>query len=65
MELKEYQTGALDAFARWLDALEEARLRAETGIAALQDAGVDVPPDLRDYPRGRRGNGLARSRQRG
>ena len=51
MELKEYQTAALDAFARWLDALEEARLRSEAGIAALQDAGVDVPPDLRDYPR--------------
>ncbi len=51
MELKEYQTSALDAFARWLDALEEARLRSEAGITALQDAGVDVPPDLRDYPR--------------
>ena len=51
MELKEYQAGALDAFARWLDALEEARLRSEAGIAALQDAGVDIPPDLRDYPR--------------
>ena len=51
MELKEYQANALDAFARWLDALEEARLRSEAGIAALQDAGVDVPPDLRDYPR--------------
>ena len=51
MELKEYQTGALDAFARWLDALEAARLRSEAGIAALQDAGVDVPLDLRDYPR--------------
>ncbi len=51
MDLKEYQASALDAFTRWLDALEEARLRSETGIAALQDAGVDVPPDLRDYPR--------------
>ena len=51
MELKEYQANALDSFARWLDALEEARLRSETGVAALQDAGVDVPPDLRDYPR--------------
>ena len=51
MELKEYQANALNGFARWLDALEEARLRSETGIAALQDAGVDVPLDLCDYPR--------------
>ena len=51
MELKEYQTHTLNAFARWLDELENARLRSETGIAALQDAGVDIPPDLRDYPR--------------
>ena len=51
MDLKDYQKAALDAFIRWLAALEEARLRSETGIAALQDAGVDVPPDLRDYPR--------------
>lgn len=51
MEMKEYQAATLDAFARWLDVLEEARLRSEAGIIALQDAGVDVPPDLRDYPR--------------
>ncbi len=51
MELKDYQTRTLNAFARWLDELENARLRSETGIAALQDAGVDIPPDLRDYPR--------------
>ena len=51
MELKEYQTRALDAFARWRDALEEARLRSEAGIAALNEASVEVPADLRDYPR--------------
>ena len=35
MELKEYQANTLDVFARWLDALEEARLSSEAGIGAL------------------------------
>ena len=51
MELKEYQVKALDAFVRWLDALEAARVRSETGIVALQQAGVDIPAELRNYPR--------------
>ena len=51
MELKEYQTRTLKTFTHWLAELENARLRSETGIAALQDAGVDIPPELRDYPR--------------
>ena len=51
MELKEYQASTLDAFARWLDALEEARLSSEAGVAALQTARVDIPPDLPNYPK--------------
>ena len=51
MELKEYQANALDAFARWLAALEEARLNTETDIAKLKEVGVRIPPELRDYPR--------------
>ena len=51
MELKEYQRKALEAFVRWLNALETARARSETGIAALQQAGVDIPAELRNYPR--------------
>ena len=51
MELKEYQRKALDAFGRWLNALETAQTRSETGIAALQQAGVGVPAELRNYPR--------------
>ena len=51
MELKEYQVKALDAFVRWLNALEAARVRSETGIVALQQAGVDIPAELRNYPR--------------
>ena len=51
MELKEYQASSLDTFARWLNTLEEARLSSVQGIAALQDAGVEIPSGLRDYPR--------------
>ena len=51
MELKEYQAAALDAFSRWRDALDAARLQSETAIAALQDAGVDIPDEVRDYPK--------------
>ena len=51
MELKEYQANTLDAFARWLDALEEARLSSEAGATALQTARVDIPPDLTNYPK--------------
>ena len=35
MELKEYQRGALDALARWLEALEEATRDSETLIEAF------------------------------
>ena len=50
MELKDYQDKALESFARWLRALETARARNETGIAALQQAGVGIPAELRNYP---------------
>ena len=51
MELKEYQGAALDAFGGWLNALEKARADSEAGSAALQAAGVDIPEDLRNYPK--------------
>ena len=51
MELKEYQVKTLDAFTSWLGLLEEARLSSKAGIAALQSAGVDIPPDMSDYPK--------------
>ena len=41
MELKEYQASALDAFARWREAVERARLDSEAAVAALQ--GVRLP----------------------
>ena len=50
MELKEYQSDALNAFTRWRAALNDARAKSEISIAALQDAGVPVPAQVRDYP---------------
>ncbi len=51
LELKEYQTQALDAFSRWLEALREARAEADRAVEALQGAGVTVRPEVRDFPR--------------
>ena len=51
MELKDYQVAALDSFVRWRDALAEARIKSETAIAALKGAGVEVPDDIRNYPK--------------
>ena len=51
MELKEYQWRALDAFTRWREALEQARQGSITGVEALEQAGVDVPTDVRNYPK--------------
>ena len=53
MELKEYQRGALDALARWLETLENAQRDSETMVEALQRTPIDVPiPDeLRNYPK--------------
>ena len=51
MELKEYQTRALEAFSRWLAALDDARRESATAAEALQKAGVDLPPDVGNYPK--------------
>ena len=51
MELKIYQQNALDAFTRWLEALEETQHTSKTAIAALKQAGVDsIPDELQNYP---------------
>ena len=51
MELKEYQVKALEAFSRWLDALESTRMKSETAADALRAVGADVPGDVRNYPK--------------
>ena len=51
MELKMYQLGALDAFSRWLEALNEAQNKSETAIEALKQAGVDIPNEICNYPK--------------
>ena len=51
MELKEYQVATLEAFSRWLDALECARTKSEKAADALRGVGADVPDDVRNYPK--------------
>ena len=53
MELKDYQSGALDAFAAWLETLTAARLQSEATLEALKEAGpaITIPDELYNYPR--------------
>lgn len=51
MELKEYQSAALDAFARWRDTLEEAQTKSEMAVDALKGVGADIPADVLNYPK--------------
>ena len=53
MELKEYQRGALDALARWLEALEKAQRDSETLIEAFQQTptNISIPDEIRNYPK--------------
>ncbi len=50
MQLKAYQQNALDQLDRWLEALKEARLKCEKATKALEESGVDVPEELKNYP---------------
>ena len=50
MQLKIYQQNALDQLDRWLDALKEARLKCEKVTQALEESGVDVPEEVKNYP---------------
>ena len=53
LELKEYQRGALDTLARWLEALEDTQRELETMIEMFRQAPTDIPiPDeLGNYPK--------------
>lgn len=52
MELKEYQTRALNDFTRWLNVLNDAQLQVDTAIVALKNTGADVSilDAVRNYP---------------
>ena len=51
MELKEYQAAALQAFGRWREALEKAQAEADKKEAMLQNAGMRVSEEDRNYPK--------------
>ena len=53
MELKDYQTNALDAFAAWLDALTTARLQSDAAVNALKQAGpaITISEELYNFPK--------------
>ena len=51
MHLKTYQQNALEQLDRWLGALKEARLKCEKASKALEDSGIDIPEELKNYPR--------------
>ena len=53
LELKEYQRGALDALARWLEALEAAQRDSEMLIEAFQQTptNIPIPDEIRNYPK--------------
>ncbi len=51
MQLKDYQTRVLDAFTRWQNELTAAQARSEVAVAALEQVGADIPPDIRNYPK--------------
>ena len=51
MELKSYQVAALDTFVSWRDALVQEAAKSETAIAALEGVSVQVPEDIRNYPK--------------
>ena len=51
MELKEYQSRSLEAFGRWLEALETERIQSETTVSVLQGVGAEIPDEIRNYPR--------------
>ena len=50
MELKEYQSAALDAFVRWRNALESARDELEGIAETVRNTGVEVPDAITNYP---------------
>lgn len=51
MELKNYQVAALEAFVAWRNALTHEGVKSERDVATLEGIGIDVPEDVRNYPK--------------
>ena len=51
MQLKEYQSEALDKFALWHHALGQAQTESETRASVLRDAGLDPTHDEVNFPK--------------
>ena len=51
MELKEYQSGAIQAFSSWLEALEKSRKQSDAVSELAQQTGMNLPPEMLNYPR--------------
>ena len=51
MELKEYQSRALEAFVRWQESLGKAQRQSVSSIELLERQGFDIPYELRNYPK--------------
>ena len=51
MELKTYQSRALDAFSRWLDALNTAQEKSTAAIESWPKAAGEIPDAVKNYPR--------------
>ena len=51
MQLKRYQEEVLERLEQYLTALKEARKQTQVAKEALAQSGIDLPDQLRDYPR--------------
>ena len=51
MELKMYQSRALDTFNRWLDPLNSAREQSTAAIGSWPEAAGEIPDAVKNYPR--------------
>ena len=51
MELKEYQANAIEAFGRWLDALEQSRQESVEDSEYYSSRDRTIPEGIRNFPK--------------